>query len=68
MLSQYIKAGYVPQCGCNKAAALEYVENQYGLSVRFADDNCTIEVDVIGTGAWTPSGYYWENEHLFSRR
>lgn len=68
-LLAYLKAGYVAQCHCTTEGALDWVHSQYfqEMSVRFAEDNCTIEVE-IAPGLWQPSGYFWEESTLFKRR
>lgn len=67
MISKYMKAGYMPQMGCNMQSAVEYVQWELEMPARMADDNCTILVDVTGSGAWAESGYWWENFHLLRR-
>lgn len=66
----YIKAGYVPVCGCNLRNALDYVRFQLQGETRLAADNATIECKTdLGFGLqWLQSGYYWEEETLFERR
>lgn len=68
-LSQYIKAGYVPQCGCRQSEVLGWVRQNLGseMDIRFADDNCTIEGE-IAPGLWFPTGYYWEESIVFKKR
>lgn len=65
-LGAYIKAGYTPICGCNLAAALDYVQHQLEMTTRYDADKSTIECE-IAPGVWTASGYYWEEFNLLKR-
>ena len=68
-LSKYIKTGYVPICGCNRLSAVMYVYTQYGKKTQFAEDRCTILIDLGDENMpmWAPSGYYWEEDNLFKK-
>lgn len=71
MVLAYIRAGFMPQTGCNKQAALEWVqwelENE---NVRYNEETSAIEVlvEVLpNTFQWLESGYWWECNHLLKR-
>lgn len=71
MISQYIKAGFMPQMGCNLKSALEYVEWEKARAARYNSDSSAIEVEVQVTEAewqWLESGYWWENNHLLCKQ
>lgn len=67
MVTQYMRAGYVPQCGCRKLEALSYVAFvNHVEQARWAEDECHIEINIGDSDVemWIPSQYCWENELL----
>jgi hypothetical protein len=55
-----MKAGYIPQMGCNQQAALEYVSWSEGYPAEFKEERIWIIVE----GLKLPTPYYWENDLL----
>lgn len=68
MLSQYIHAGYIPQCGAREDSAVDYVQHQLGMPCRLTDSSIECNVGDEEVGAmWVASGYYFENDILFKK-
>lgn len=78
-LSAYIKAGYVPQCGCRSDTALDWAYHHLfpqavGLRerdwrVRWNEDGDRVEMNIGDEEIqmWVGSVYYYENETLFKK-
>lgn len=56
---------YIAQCGCIKAAALEYVKFQLRMNTRCAD-NGVIELE-LAEGVWLPSAYLFIQPNLYKK-
>lgn len=69
MVTQYMRLGYVSQCGCRESEALKWVTFVCGMATRWAEDKCHIQVNVGDDSMemWIDSGYCWENELLLKR-
>lgn len=70
MVTQYMRLGYMAQCGCRKSEALSYVAFVCGVKqAQWAEDECQIQINVGDEEVvmWIDSGYCWENNILLKR-
>lgn len=64
MSDEYIRAGWLAQCGCSKVSALVWVSRELDCKCEFAEDEMHINIFVdLGNGyQWYPSGYAWDSD------
>ena len=65
MIIEFNGDKYVAQCGCIKAAALEYVKFQLGMNTRCTDTG-VVELE-LAEGVWLPSAYLFIASNLYKK-